>query len=103
VWPFFVVLLPPIGNLDAGVEQVPEPTYPQARFSEPSVKALRIGDFASADWPFCRRMYVCDRSNIRDALWMIGECGLLAADHLVNAPSIHTLVSGALRVVPRSN
>ena len=36
VWPFFVVLPFPSGNLDACVEQVPEPIHPQALFSQPS-------------------------------------------------------------------
>ena len=43
VWPFFVVLPFPSGNLDACVEQVPEPMHPQALFSQPSMKAFYVG------------------------------------------------------------
>jgi hypothetical protein len=43
VWPFFVVLLPPTCDLDACIEQVPEPTHTQALFSESAVKALHMG------------------------------------------------------------
>lgn len=42
VWPFFVVLLSPIGDLDASIERVPEPAHSQTPFPEPSVKALHV-------------------------------------------------------------
>ena len=59
VWPFFVVLLPPICDLDACIEQIPEPTHTQALFSESAVKALHMGvldrlaglDVAQVDLP----------------------------------------------------
>jgi hypothetical protein len=59
VGPFFVVLLPPIGDFDACIEQVAEPTHAQAFFSEPAVKALHMGildrlaglDVAQVDLP----------------------------------------------------
>ena len=43
MWPFFVVLCPPIGDLDACIEQVARPTNEQALFSQPAVKALHVG------------------------------------------------------------
>ncbi len=42
VWPLFVVLSFPSGNLDACVEQVSEPTYTQALFSGPSMEAFYV-------------------------------------------------------------
>ena len=59
MWPFFVVLCPPIGDLDACIEQVSEPTHAQALFSQPAVKALHMGilnrlaglDVAQVDLP----------------------------------------------------
>jgi hypothetical protein len=58
VWPFNV-LLPPTCDLDACIEQVPEPTHTQALFSEPAVEALHMGvldrlaglDVAQVDLP----------------------------------------------------
>ena len=43
MWLFFLVLLPPIGDLDACIEQVFEPAHAQAIFSEPAKKALHMG------------------------------------------------------------
>jgi hypothetical protein len=50
VWPFFVVLLAPIGDLSACVEQVLEPAHTQALFSEPAMKALYVGVLDRLAW-----------------------------------------------------
>lgn len=40
MWPLFVVIMAPDGDLPSGVKQVLKPTDPQALFAQPPVKAF---------------------------------------------------------------